>query len=49
MSLSFPIHYKHKRDNHVLSSQYLDDIDQLDVEKVISDAYKEALELTDRL
>ncbi|CAF0969260.1 unnamed protein product [Rotaria sordida] len=47
--LSFPIHHKHKRDNHLLSLQNLDDIDQLDVEKIISDAYNEALELAERL
>ncbi|CAF4628340.1 unnamed protein product [Rotaria socialis] len=47
--LSFPIHHKHKRDNHLLSLQNLDDIDQLDVENIISDAYSEALELIKRL
>jgi hypothetical protein len=47
--LSFPIHHKHKRDNHLSSVQNLDDIDQLDIEKIISDAYNEALELIERL
>lgn len=47
--LSFPIHHKHKRDNHLSSVQNLDDIDQLDIEKIILDAYNEALELMERL
>ncbi|CAF1277306.1 unnamed protein product [Rotaria magnacalcarata] len=47
--LSFPIHHKHKRDNHLVSLQNLDDIDQLDVEDIISNAYSEALELIERL
>ncbi|CAF1463073.1 unnamed protein product [Rotaria magnacalcarata] len=47
--LSFPIHHKHKRDNHLLSLQNLDDIDQLDVEDIISSSYSEALELIERL
>jgi hypothetical protein len=47
--LSFPKHHKHKRDEHLSSVQMLDDIEQLDIEKIISDAYNEALDLTERL
>ncbi|CAF1133516.1 unnamed protein product [Didymodactylos carnosus] len=47
--LSFPIHHKHNHDNHPSSIQNLDDIDQLDIEKIISDAFNQALQLTERL
>ncbi|CAF3021128.1 unnamed protein product [Rotaria sp. Silwood2] len=47
--LSFPIHHKHKRDNHLSSLQNLDDIDQLDIEKIIVDAFNQALQLTEPL
>ena len=47
--LSFPAHHKHKRDSQLSSVQHFDDIDKLDIEKTISDAFDQALELTDRL
>jgi hypothetical protein len=47
--LSFPIHHKHNHDNHPSSLQNLDNIDQLDIEKIISDAFNQALQLTERL
>ena len=47
--LLFPLHHKHKRNNHLLSLQNSNDIDQLDVEKIITDAYNKALELIERL
>ena len=47
--LSFSKHHKHKRDEHLSSVQMLDDIEHLDIEKIISDAYNEAFDLTERL
>jgi len=47
--LVFPVHHKHKHDHQLSSLQNLDDIDQLDIEKIISDAYNQALQLTERL
>ncbi|UJR29575.1 hypothetical protein I4U23_010792 [Adineta vaga] len=48
-SLLFPIHHKHKHDAHRVSLQKLDDIDPMDVENIISDAFEQALQLTERL
>jgi len=48
-SLSFPIHYKNKRDDQPPSLPNFDHIGQLDIEKMISDAFDQALEITDRL
>ena len=47
--LSFPKHHQHKRDKHLSSMQMLDDVEHLDIEKTNSDAYNEALDLTERL
>ena len=47
--LSFHAHYKHKRDSQLSSLQHFDDIDKLDIEKTISDAFDQALELTESL
>lgn len=47
--LSFPVHPKHKRDEYLSSVQMLDDIGQLDIEKIIPNAYNEAVELVERL
>ncbi|CAF4165786.1 unnamed protein product [Rotaria magnacalcarata] len=47
--LSFPIHHKHNRNNNLPSLQNLDDMDQLNVEKIISNAFNQAIELTANL
>ena len=47
--LSFPAHHKHKRDSQLSSLQHFDDIDKLDVEKIISDAFDQALESNESL
>ena len=47
--LSFPAHYKHKQDSQLSSLQHLDYIDKLDIEKIISDAFDQAIEITERL
>ncbi|CAF1333947.1 unnamed protein product [Rotaria sp. Silwood1] len=43
--LSFPIHHKHKREHPLQSSHQLDNIDTLDIQKLISNAYDQALRL----
>ena len=40
--LSFPVHHKHKRESILSSSYQLDEIDSLDVEQLISNAYDQA-------
>lgn len=47
--LSFSAHYKHKETSQLSSLQRLDDIDQSDTEKIISDAFDQAVETTERL
>lgn len=47
--LSFPVHHKNKKDTQRKTTEDTESIDQLDVEKIISDAYYQALKLTDRL
>ncbi|CAF4984796.1 unnamed protein product [Rotaria magnacalcarata] len=44
--LSFPIHHKHNRNNNLPSLENLDDMDQLNVEKIISNTFNQAIELT---
>jgi hypothetical protein len=41
--LSFPTHHKHKREYSLTSSQQLDEIDTLDIQQLISNAYDQAL------
>jgi len=48
-SLLFPIHHKHKHDDNLTSLQKLEDIDQMDIEKIISAAFEQALQITQRL
>ncbi|CAF1550783.1 unnamed protein product [Rotaria sp. Silwood1] len=43
--LSFPIHHKHKCEHPLQSSHQLDNIDTLDIQKLISNAYDQALRL----
>ncbi|CAF1223474.1 unnamed protein product [Rotaria sordida] len=47
--LSFPIHHKHAGDSHLSPVQTFDDIEQLDIEKTILDAFNQALKLTQPL
>lgn len=47
--LVFPIHHMNKVNNQLLSLTNLNDIDQLDIEKIISQVYNEALKLTEHL
>ncbi|CAF2967996.1 unnamed protein product, partial [Rotaria sp. Silwood2] len=48
-SLSFPVHHKNKRDDQPPFLPKSDHIDQLHIEKIISDAFNQALQLTERL
>lgn len=48
-SLLFPVHHKHNHDDNLASLQKLEDIDQMDIEETISDAFEQALQLTQRL
>jgi hypothetical protein len=43
--LSFPIHHKHKREHSLASSHPLDEIDTLDIEQLISNAYDQAIHI----
>ncbi|CAF1619825.1 unnamed protein product [Rotaria magnacalcarata] len=43
--LSFPIHHKHKREHLLPSSHQLDEIDALDIQQLILNAYEQALNL----
>ncbi|CAF1413044.1 unnamed protein product [Rotaria sordida] len=47
--LLFPIHRKHRRDNHLSSLQNFDNIDQLDIEQIIVDAFDQALQFLENL
>jgi len=40
--LSFPVHHKHKRELKLSSSYELDEIDSIDIEQLISNAYDQA-------
>jgi hypothetical protein len=44
--LSFPTHHKHKRDRQLSKLQNFVGIDQLDIEKVIENAFAQAIQLT---
>ena len=47
--LSFPVHHKHNNDAQSQATEDIDDIDRLDIEQIISNAYDQALKLTERL
>lgn len=44
-NLSFPVHHKHRHDDSFLSSAQIDEVDTLDVQQLISDAYEQALDI----
>ena len=44
-NLSFPIHHKHRHDDSLLCSAQIDEVDTLDVQQLISDAYEQALDI----
>ncbi|CAF1558925.1 unnamed protein product, partial [Didymodactylos carnosus] len=44
-SLLFPVHHKHRQDTHLLSTLHLEDIDELDIEQIILNAYYRAINL----
>ena len=43
--LSFPTHHKHKRDDSLISIDHLDEINTLDLEQIVSDAYNQAIDI----
>ncbi|CAF2110349.1 unnamed protein product [Rotaria magnacalcarata] len=43
--LLFPIHHKHKNDNHTIIQEKIEDIYDLDIEKIILNSYKMAVAL----
>jgi hypothetical protein len=43
--LSFPVHHKHKREQSSTSTSPLDEIDTLDIERLISNAYDQAIDI----
>ncbi|CAF3976036.1 unnamed protein product, partial [Rotaria magnacalcarata] len=48
-NLVFPVHCKHRHDRQSLFTQSQSDIDQIDIEQVITDAYHEAIDMLDGL
>ncbi|CAF4573500.1 unnamed protein product [Didymodactylos carnosus] len=48
-NLVFPIHYKHRNDPQSLLIQSQTEIDQIDIEQVITDAYHKAIDMPDGL
>ena len=48
-NLVFPVHYKHRHNRQSLCTQSQSDIDQIDIEQVITDAYHEAIDMLDGL
>ncbi|CAF1180854.1 unnamed protein product [Didymodactylos carnosus] len=47
--LLFPVHHKHKKDNHLLKLQITDDVEQLDIEQTILDSYNTSIRLIEDL
>ncbi|CAM4866515.1 unnamed protein product [Rotaria socialis] len=45
----FPVHHKHRKDRQSSFTQSQSDIDQIDIEQIITDAYHEAVDMLDRL
>ncbi|CAF3212551.1 unnamed protein product, partial [Rotaria socialis] len=45
----FPVHHKHRKDRQSSFTQSQRDIDQIDIERIITDAYREAVDMLDRL
>ncbi|CAF2146013.1 unnamed protein product [Rotaria magnacalcarata] len=43
--LSFPVHHKHKQNDPLIYTDRLDEIDQLNVEQIILDAYDQAINI----
>ncbi|CAF4518099.1 unnamed protein product, partial [Rotaria sp. Silwood2] len=44
-SLLFPVHHKHKNDNHIIMHETIEDIYDLDIEKIVLTSYKMAVAL----
>ncbi|CAM4846128.1 unnamed protein product, partial [Rotaria magnacalcarata] len=45
----FPVNHKHRKDRQSSFTQSQSDIDQIDIEQIITDAYHEAVDMLDRL
>ncbi|CAF1442037.1 unnamed protein product [Adineta steineri] len=43
--LSFPVHHKHKHDALLISTDRLDEVDTLNLDQIISDAYNQAIDI----
>ena len=43
--LNFPVHHKHRNDNHLVVQEKLEDICDLDIDKIIFNSYKMAVDL----
>ena len=48
-NLAFPVHHKHRHDRHSLLTQSQTEIDQIDVEQIIIEAYNEAVDILNDL
>ncbi|CAF4334683.1 unnamed protein product, partial [Rotaria magnacalcarata] len=45
----FPVHHKHRKDRQSSFTQSQSDIDQIDIEQIITDAYHKTVDMLDRL
>ncbi|CAM4816171.1 unnamed protein product [Rotaria magnacalcarata] len=45
----FPVNHKHQKDRQSSFTQSQSDIDQIDIEQIITDAYHKAVDMVDRL
>ncbi|CAF2086345.1 unnamed protein product [Rotaria magnacalcarata] len=45
----FPVHHKHRKDRQSSFTQSQSDIDQMDIEQIITDAYHKTVDMLDRL
>ncbi|CAM4973298.1 unnamed protein product [Rotaria socialis] len=48
-NLVFPVHYKHRHDNQSLATQSQAEVDLIDVEQIITEAYHEAIDMLNGL
>jgi hypothetical protein len=47
--LVFPVHYKHRNDRQTSCTESQSEIDQIDIEQIITEAYHEAIDMLDGL
>jgi hypothetical protein len=48
-NLVFPVHYKHRNDRQSLFTQSQKEVDQINIEQIITEVYHEAIDMLDSL